>query len=501
MHMQIGTHTDLYIGGAWRIGASRRPVLSPITGQTLAMVSHADAADVELALDAASDALPAWKITSPSDRSEYLGRVAELVRSYREPLIELQMHSCGKPRQEAEIDVDAVGETFSHYATLLESSEFVSRVRMPSAEYSGRLEREPVGVAALIVPWNFPMVTTAWKLAPALAAGCTVVIKPSELTPLPELALAAILEEAGLPAGVVNFVVGDGVIVGEMLVTDRRVSKVSFTGSTAVGQRIMRLCADDLKRVSLELGGKSPIVVLADADLDLAVELICAGVFYNAGQICSATSRLIVAAGVKDDLLRRLVARVQSIVVGDPFEHGTTMGPLMNAKQFERVAAMVDSALADGGKLVCGGGSLGDGRACGLCYPPTIIDAVAAGSAMWRDEVFGPVLAVASFDSIDEAIRMANDSDYGLAASIVGIDRVAVRRLVSEIKAGFITVNAPQIVVPQLSWGGFKKSSLGRELGVEGLRSFQELKAVVADASMDLETKGSPEPAKAHHVD
>jgi betaine-aldehyde dehydrogenase len=338
------------------------------------------------------------------------------------------------------------------------------------------IRREPAGVVGLIVPWNFPMVTTAWKLAPALAAGCAVVLKPSEVTPLPELELAAIVAETGLPAGVFNVVTGTGAEVGAPLAAHPLVAKVSFTGSTGVGQTVMKTAADTLKGVSLELGGKSSIIVCADADLDLAVDLVAGGAFFNAGQMCSATSRVLVERPIAAALTARLADRAGRTVVGDPFLPGVQMGPLTSRAQLERVRRYIGEGKEQGARLVTGGESP---VGAGYFITPALFIDVPTDSSIWREEIFGPVLCVRGFDTEEEAIDTANDTDFGLVATVVTRDAARGKRIADALAAGVVWINAPQLIFPQTSWGGYKRSSIGRELGPFGLAAFQEIKQVL----------------------
>ncbi|MNZ66181.1 Betaine aldehyde dehydrogenase [compost metagenome] len=322
------------------------------------------------------------------------------------------------------------------------------------------------------------MVTTAWKLAPALAAGCAVVLKPSEVTPLPELELARIIHEAGLPAGVLNVVCGTGLAVGAPLSSHPKVAKVSFTGSNAVGVQVMQRAAETVKGISLELGGKSSLLVLEEADLDLAVELACGGAFFNAGQMCSATSRVLVAAPLAADFLARVQARAEATKVGDPFSEGVEMGALVNAAQYQRVRGHIERGIAAGARLVCGGERPAE-LARGYFLKPTVFTDVPGDSALWNEEIFGPVLCVRSFASEEEAIALANDSEFGLVASVVSRNLEAAERVANALQAGMVWINSPQVIFPQTAWGGYKQSSIGRELGPWGLASFQELKHVV----------------------
>jgi betaine-aldehyde dehydrogenase len=471
------------LDGVWQQG--RGPVLEiidPARAEVFAQVSGADADAVAATTQAARRALPAWSRLPPRQRGEILRAIARNVEAARTELVALQMRNNGKPRHEAEMDVGDVVATFDYYAGCCDSgSGLMPRpVELPDDAFSAKVRFEPVGVVGLIVPWNFPMVTTAWKLAPALAAGCTVVLKPSEVTPLPELELAAIIDTVGLPAGVLNVVNGTGPEVGAVLASDRRIAKVSFTGSTAVGRQVMKAAADTIKGVSLELGGKSPIVVFADADLDLATELILGGIFFNAGQMCSATSRLLVEASIADALLDRVASRAAALKVGDPLADDTQMGPLTNAAQYRRVLGFIEQGKADGARLLTGGGRPAGVGDSGYFLAPTIFADVPDHSSIWRDEIFGPVLCVKRFSDEAEAIALANDSDYGLAATVVTSDDARGRRVSNALKAGVVWLNAPQVIFPHTSWGGFKQSSLGRELGPFGLAAFQEIKQVLS---------------------
>jgi len=322
------------------------------------------------------------------------------------------------------------------------------------------------------------MVTTAWKLAPALAAGCCVVLKPSEVTPLAELQLAQIIAAAGFPAGVFNLVCGTGLAVGAPLAAYPRVAKISFTGSNAVGVQVMQRAAETVKGVSLELGGKSSLLVLEDADLDLALELACGGGFFNAGQMCSATSRVLVADSLADEFLQRLTARAEGIRVADPFADDVEMGALINRAQYQRVLAHIQRGVQDGARLLCGGERPAH-LAKGYFIRPTLFTDVPLDSALWRQEIFGPVLCVRRFTTEAEAIALANDSDFGLVASVVSRNDETAERVANALQAGMVWINAPQVIFPQTAWGGYKQSSIGRELGPWGLATFQEIKHVI----------------------
>lgn len=470
----------LYIDGQWRSGNEQLRVINPATEALLGSVSAGDEQAVAQAVSAASRAFAGWSASTGAQRGAVLRRIADGVRERRETLAHLQSTNNGKPLFEAAIDVDDVIATFEYYAGLAETldGQQDKAVELPSEAFAARVRREPCGVVGLIVPWNFPMVTTAWKLAPALAAGCCVVLKPSEVTPLPELELAAIIADSGLPAGVFNLVCGTGLAVGAPLAADPRVAKISFTGSNAVGVQVMQRAAETVKGVSLELGGKSALLVMADADLDLAVEVASGGGFFNAGQMCSATSRVLVAEEIADEFLLRLTARAEAIRVADPFDPEVEMGALVNQAQYQRVLGHIDRGLSVGARLVCGGGRPPE-LARGYFLRPTIFTEVPLDSALWREEIFGPVLCVRSFASEAEALALANDSEFGLVASVVSGSDETAQRIANALQAGLVWINAPQVIFPQTAWGGYKQSSLGRELGPWGLQAFQEIKHVI----------------------
>jgi betaine-aldehyde dehydrogenase len=470
----------LYIDGQWRSGGEQLTVINPSTEGRLAIVTGGDARAVDDAVQASRQAFEAWSKTTGAARAMILRNIAAGVAAKREKLIELQCRNNGKPAFEAGIDVDDVIATFNYYAALAEASDGQQNtaVELPSDDFTARLRREPCGVVGLIVPWNFPMVTTAWKLAPALAAGCCVVLKPSEVTPLAELELAHIIASSGLPGGVFNLICGTGAAVGAPLSGHPGVAKISFTGSNAVGVQVMQRAAETVKGVSLELGGKSSLLVLADADLDLAVELASGGGYFNAGQMCSATSRVLVAQALLEPFLERLVAKAESIKVAGPLEEGAEMGPLVNQAQYQRVIAHIEAGKQAGARLLCGGGRP-DNQPRGYFLQPAVFTQVPLDSALWREEIFGPVLCVRGFGSEAEAIALANDSQFGLVASVVSGDTANAERVANALQAGLVWINAPQVIFAQAAWGGYKQSSLGRELGPWGMQAFQEIKHVI----------------------
>ncbi|WP_371365004.1 aldehyde dehydrogenase family protein [Pseudomonas sp. QL9] len=470
--------TQLYIDGQWRDaanGATLQPI-NPSTREPLESVAAAGPADVDLAVAAARRAFASWRETTGAERARYLRGFAEQLEARREALIALQMRASGKPQLEAEIDIGDGIATFAYYAELAEGLDARqnAEVALPDAGFRSQTRFEPVGVAGLIVPWNFPLVTSAWKVAPALAAGCTVVLKPSEITPLIELVLGEVADAIGLPAGVLNLVPGLA-DAGSAITGHKGIDKLSFTGSNAVGRKVMQAAAARTLPVGLELGGKSPILVFADTNLDDAVQWIIAGVYWNAGQMCSATSRLLVEESIADDLLARLKVAVEALRVGNPLAGETDMGPMTSEAQFRKVQDYFAVARDEGLSRLTGG-EVGEG----WCIQPTVYVDVPEDSRLWREEIFGPVLCVRRFADEADALRQANDCDFALAATVVSADLERAQRVAERLEAGHVWLNSPQVVFPQTSWGGGKASGIGRELGPWGLSAFLDIKHITA---------------------
>ena len=447
----------------------------PNSGEIIATTRLCTSNHVETAVKAASEAYNSWSQTDVSERARYLSAIAASMEQQFNKLVGLSVLNNGKPIEEAKIDVGDAIACYRYYANLISDQATWSEVSTLESGIRLLKTYAPVGVCALITPWNFPMVTTAWKLAPALAAGCTVLLKPSEVTLLPELMLGNILSEIGLPKGVVNILPG-AAEVGAVMTSHPLIDKVSFTGSNVVGEKVMSQAAKSVKDISLELGGKSAIVVCADADIDHACDLIIAGIFTNAGQICSATSRLIVHQSIAEPLFATLKAKTTSLKIGDGFDADTQMGPLVSAQQLGQVKNYFDIATSE--QLTClTGGEVIDGA--GYFVSPTIYTDVPTTNQLWMEEVFGPVLVSTTFTDNAEAIRLANDSKFALAATIVSGDETAALEMALQIQAGHIWINEQQIVLPEAGWGGFKQSGIGRELGADGLSAYQKSKHVL----------------------
>ncbi|WP_322051839.1 aldehyde dehydrogenase family protein [Paraburkholderia bannensis] len=462
--------------------ATSTPIHNAATGALIGWQEQATADQIDKAVHEAHKALPSWRTTSPTTRAKLLKKIAELIEADRDRLAAKQMEVSGKPPFEANLDVSDAAATFAYYAGLCaEAAAFTPEtLNLPDDTVTGERFYEAVGVAALIVPWNFPMVTTAWKIAPALAAGCTVVLKPSEFTSPVEHMLAQIIAEAGVPDGVVNLVNGGGA-VGAQLTAHPLIDKISFTGSTASGRKVMQAAAQDMKRVTLELGGKSALIVRADADIERAVSLAVGGAFTNAGQMCSATARIL----VHDDVYRKFMAAfetaVRAIQVAPPAED-VVMGPLVSAAQRERVQALLAQGV-EAGASVAFSGQLDPACGDGFFMAPVVVAEPSVDNVLWTDEVFGPVACVKSFRTDEEAITLANDTRYGLVATVVTADQEAARRYKTQLRAGLVWINTPQLIFPQVCWGGLGLSGIGRELGLAGLRSYQELRHALTDAA------------------
>ena len=475
---------------AMLIGDRRVPALSnrtfetidPATGIVLASLPLAGAADVDAAVVAAEAAFraPSWRGLSPRERGRLLSRVADVIESRVDELGELEALDNGMPLASARAGMSATAEAFRYYSGWC--TKLMGQSYDPSqgaAEVLVYTRREPVGVVGLITPWNFPLIIAAMKLAPALAAGCTCVLKPAEQTPLTALRLGEILLEAGVPPGVVNVVTGDAE-AGAALVAHPRVRKIGFTGSTAVGREIVRGAAGNLKRLSLELGGKSPFFILDDADLDKAIPAAAMAAFANAGQNCVAAPRVYVQARHYDRVVEGLVSAAAAIRVGPASDPASTMGPLITGEHRDQVAGHVASGVAEGARVLCGGHSVGDR---GFFFAPTVMVDVREGMAMMREEIFGPVLAVTAFDALEDVPALANASEFGLAASVWTRDLAKAHQLAQRIEAGNVGVNTHGGGDFALPFGGYKQSGWGRENGEAGLSLYLETKTITAKLS------------------
>jgi betaine-aldehyde dehydrogenase len=477
---------DLYIGGQWRHASDggTRDIINPADGSVAAVVDEATADDACDAVAAARSAFDdgTWRGTPVGERAALLDRIADLLQRDKEALSRLETKDTGKTLPESRIDIDDVTSVFRYYAKLVgvESDRLVD-VGDPSV--ISRVVREPIGVCVLIAPWNYPLLQMSWKVAPALGAGCTMVAKPSEVTPLSTIAFVHLLEEAGVPAGVVNLVQGSGAVLGGALTDNPSVDFISFTGGLATGRTIAKVAAEHVTKVAVELGGKNPHIVFADIgagdDWDSAVDQVLTGVFLHSGQVCSAGTRLIVEESIADDFVAALVTRAERIRMGDGMDPASETGPLVSEQHRAKVEAHVASAISEGAKLRTGGSRPSDPALDkGSFYLPTIFDRCDRSMGIVREETFGPILTVERFTEEAEAISLGNDTEYGLAAGVRTSDPARGERVVRALRHGTVWLNDFGYYTAAAEWGGFGKSGNGRELGPTGLAEYQELKHI-----------------------
>jgi len=480
---------ELFIGGEWvrPVLGGRLPCINPATEQPMGRgIPRGTAHDVDAAVKAAASAFPSWAATSGSQRGAVLRKIAFLVMAKKAALSRIETLDCGKPIQESEWDLDDVAGCFEYFAGLAEALDAAPHmaVDVGMEEFRAKVQTEPLGVVGLISPWNYPMLMATWKVAPALAAGCTCVLKPSELASLTCLELAGLASEAGVPQGVLNVVTGLGAEAGAALAAHPRLDKVAFTGSVGTGRRVMKAVAENVRPVTLELGGKSPLLVFDDADVDKAVEWCMFGAFWTNGQICSATSRLLVQEKVAPALLRRLKERTEAINIAPPLEEASRLGPVVSQEQLNKVMAHIKGAVAEGAVLLTGG-RRPPSQPVGYWVEPTVLVNVTPSMAIFKEEVFGPVLSVTTFRTEAEGIHLANDTPFGLGMAVISADSARCARVVAAVRAGLCWVNCAQPCFCQLPWGGCKDSGFGRELGEFGMDAYRHTKQVVEYVSQD----------------
>ena len=480
MKLHYGKH---YINGAWAEPNSTQSIdaIDPATELVITQVSAGNADDIDAAVAAARHAFDKgpWPLMSGAERAVYLRKIADAINHNLEFLSHLEVKDNGKPYPEAQWDIEDTAACFSFYADLAEQLDNNSETEIFLSEprFKSKAVKEPIGVAGAIIPWNFPMLMAAWKIAPALATGCSMVLKPSEVTSLTAIALAQIAIDVDLPKGVLNIVTGLGQDAGQALTEHPGVDKLAFTGSVPTGSKIMQIAAQDIKNVSLELGGKSPIIVFDDCQLERAVEWIMFGIFWNQGQVCSGTSRALVHRPLYDRLLKRLTEEANKIKIGAGDQEGVLMGPLVNQNQYDKVTAAIKLGIDQGATLVCGG-SRPAHLDKGYYVAPTILSDMDDDSWVWKEEIFGPVLCIKVFDTEEEAIKLANNSRFGLAAAVMSDNDHRCDRVAAKLRAGIVWINCSQPTFVEAPWGGYKQSGIGRELGEWGLNNYLETKQI-----------------------
>jgi betaine-aldehyde dehydrogenase len=471
-----------YINGQWvdSLSGGKREILNPFDGSVIATVAEGGREDAKAAIRAARHAFDhgGWPQTPASDRARLLFKLADLIESDLEEMARMESLDTGKTVEESRWDMDDIAGIFRYFAGLADK-DGGEMVASPNPGTTSMVVREPVGVCGQISPWNYPLLQASWKMAPALAAGCTIVMKPSEITPLTTIKVTELAEEAGFPPGVVNTVLGPGPEVGAELAESGDVDLISFTGGIATGKTIMRAAAGNVKKVALELGGKNPNIIFDDADFDLAVDYALNGVFFHAGQICSAGARVMVQEGIHDRFVEALRERMEKIVVGDGFDEQTQMGPLISAEHRAKVEGYIDIARKEGAKLVLGGKrpenpALQDG----YFVMPTLFTGCENDMRIVQEEVFGPVVTVEKFSTEEEAVQRANDTIYGLSAGFWTRDPDRMERVSKGLRFGTVWINDFNVYFVQAPWGGYKQSGLGRELGKIGLEEYTEVKHV-----------------------
>lgn len=475
--------TQLYIDGAFvapQAGGSFEAI-NPATETAFAQIAAGTAPDVDAAVRAARRAFDQgpWPQIPAADRAAALRRIAQGITDRLKEIAAVETRDNGKPIPEAEWDVGDAAFVFNYYADLAESheAEGAQSVDLGDDAFSSTISTEPLGVVGAITPWNFPLLMGVWKVAPALAAGCTVVLKPSEFCSASCAILAEIIDAANLPEGVFNLVTGTGPEAGAPLADHPLVDKLAFTGSVPTGRKVMTAAAAGIRTVSLELGGKSPFIIFDDCDIDKAVEWILFGIFWNKGEVCSATSRVLVQRGLYPALMKRLVEATEAITIGPGDVDGVKLGPVVSKQQYDKVLAAIDAGKTTTARVVTGGGRPA-GMETGYYIAPTIFADVPTDAAIWREEIFGPVVCVNPFDTEEEALFLANDSPYGLAGAVMSDDLERCERVASKLRAGIIWINCSQPTFTQVPWGGYKSSGIGRELGTTGFMGFREIKQI-----------------------
>ncbi|EJP95201.1 aldehyde dehydrogenase family protein [Bacillus cereus] len=471
----------MYVNGEWRESSNqeKRTIINPANGKGIAYAPEGTIEDAKYAIEVARTAFDSgiWSATSTAERASYLFKIADEIDKNMEELVYLETMDNGKTYREAEGDIGDAAACFRYYAGLITKPD--GQTYHVADPMQAMVVREPVGVCGLIVPWNYPLLMSVWKIAPALAAGNTIVFKPSEVTPITATKLFEILEKVGLPKGVANMVMGAGPIVGNEIAASNKVDMISFTGGTKTGKHIMRTAADNMKKISLELGGKSPNIIFADADFETAIDYALFGIYAGSGQVCSAGSRILVEENIYDKFVNSFVERAQQINVGPGDNPESEMGPLVSQEHMEKVLRYIEIGKDEGANVACGGRRImEDGKGDGFFIEPTVFVNVKPDMRIVQEEIFGPVVVIQKFKDEQEAIELANGTDYGLAGGVFTVDGAKAMRVIRKLRAGITWINSYHPTYNEAPWGGYKQSGIGRSLGTFGLEEFQEIKQI-----------------------
>lgn len=471
----------MYVNGEWRDSSDqeKRTIINPANGKGIAYAPEGTIEDAKYAIEVARTAFDSgiWSATSTAERASYLFKIADEIDKNMEELVYLETMDNGKTYREAEGDIGDAAACFRYYAGLITKPD--GQTYHVADPMQAMVVREPVGVCGLIVPWNYPLLMSVWKIAPALAAGNTIVFKPSEVTPITATKLFEILEKVGLPKGVANMVMGAGPIVGNEIAASNKVDMISFTGGTKTGKHIMRTAADNMKKISLELGGKSPNIIFADADFETAIDYALFGIYAGSGQVCSAGSRILVEENIYDKFVNSFVERAQQINVGPGDNPESEMGPLVSQEHMEKVLRYIEIGKDEGANVACGGRRImEDGKGDGFFIEPTAFVNVKPDMRIVQEEIFGPVVVIQKFKEEQEAIELANGTDYGLAGGVFTVDGAKAMRVIRKLRAGITWINSYHPTYNEAPWGGYKQSGIGRSLGTFGLEEFQEIKQI-----------------------
>jgi len=472
-----------FINGKWVLSESneRRTIINPYNQEVIAKVTESNETDTKAAIQAARKAFDNgdWPNLPATERGQIVHKIADLIERDKEELAELESLDTGKTLEESRWDMDDIAGVFRYYAEIADK-DGGEMIASPIPNTTSKVVKEPVGVCGLITPWNYPLLQASWKLAPALAAGNTLVMKPSEITPLTSIKVFELIEEAGVPAGVANLVLGTGNTVGAELSNSRDVDLISFTGGLETGKKIMQAASINVKKIALELGGKNPNIIFADADFETAVDQVLNGVFFHAGQICSAGTRLLIEESIHDEFVDALVARIKNIKLGNGFDESTQMGPLISAEHLNKVSNYVENGIKEGATLAIGGKRPDDPELQnGFFYLPTIFTNCTTDMDVVQNEAFGPVITVEKFTTEEEAAKLANDSIYGLSGGVWTEDITKAERCVAKMRMGTVWINDFNSYFPHAPWGGYKQSGIGRELGKLGLDEYTETKHIM----------------------